>query len=73
VKVLLHIFLTNTLDGDEYSASRSGRFTPGESDGGDKLIRLMQIKHFAGTHLVDEGFFCSCLEKTSLSLVSEVQ
>jgi hypothetical protein len=30
VDVLSHIFLTSALVGDEWSASRSGSFTPGE-------------------------------------------
>jgi len=32
--VELHAFLTLLLEGDEYSASRSGSFTPGERDPG---------------------------------------
>jgi hypothetical protein len=32
VDVLIHIFLTSALVGGEWSASRSGRFTPGESN-----------------------------------------
>jgi hypothetical protein len=31
VEVELHIFLTSTLDGDEWSASRPGSFTPGDA------------------------------------------
>jgi len=30
VEVYLHLFLTSALDGGEWSASRAGRFTPGE-------------------------------------------
>jgi hypothetical protein len=30
VDVYIHIFLTSTLVGGEWSASRTGRFTPGE-------------------------------------------
>jgi hypothetical protein len=30
VDIQLHTFLTSVLDGDEWSASRPGRFTPGE-------------------------------------------
>jgi hypothetical protein len=30
VDVLIHIFLTSALAGGEWSASRPGRFTPGE-------------------------------------------
>jgi hypothetical protein len=30
VDVKIHVFLTWTLDGGEWSASRPGRFTPGE-------------------------------------------
>jgi hypothetical protein len=30
VEVYLHLFLTSALDGGEWSASRTGRFTPGE-------------------------------------------
>ena len=30
VEVYLHLFLTSVLDGGEWSASRAGRFTPGE-------------------------------------------
>jgi hypothetical protein len=32
VDVLIHIFLTWTLAGGEWSASRHGRFIPGEMD-----------------------------------------
>jgi hypothetical protein len=31
VKVYLHTFLTSSLDGGEWSVSRPGRFTPGET------------------------------------------
>jgi len=31
MEVYIHVFLTSSLDEGEWSASRSGRFTPGES------------------------------------------
>jgi hypothetical protein len=33
VDVYIHTFLTSVLDGGEWSASRPGRYTPGESPG----------------------------------------
>jgi hypothetical protein len=33
VDALIHIFLTSALAGGEWSASRPGRFTPGEKPG----------------------------------------
>jgi hypothetical protein len=38
VGVYIHIFLTSTLAGDEWSASRPGRFTPGERAHGTHWI-----------------------------------
>jgi hypothetical protein len=38
VDVQIHIFLTSTLAGDEWSASRPGRFTPGERAPGTHWI-----------------------------------
>jgi hypothetical protein len=38
VDVEIHIFLTSTLAGGEWSASRPGRFTPGEIDPGTHWI-----------------------------------
>jgi hypothetical protein len=38
VEVQLHVFLTSTLDGGEWSASRPGRFTPGVRAPGTHLI-----------------------------------
>jgi len=38
VEVYLHAFLTFALDGDEWSASRSGRFTPRERTPGTHCI-----------------------------------
>jgi hypothetical protein len=38
VDVLIHIFLTSALVGDEWSTSRPGRFTPGESAPGTHWI-----------------------------------
>jgi hypothetical protein len=38
VDVLIHIFLTSALDGGECSASRPGRFTPGEKAPGTHWI-----------------------------------
>jgi hypothetical protein len=40
VEVLLHAFLTLTLDGGERSASRRGCFTPGEIALGTRSIRI---------------------------------
>jgi hypothetical protein len=37
--VQIHIFLTSTLVGGEWSASRPARFTPGEKAPGTNLIR----------------------------------
>jgi hypothetical protein len=34
----MHIFLTSALAGGDWSASRSGRFTPGERAGGTHWI-----------------------------------
>jgi hypothetical protein len=39
VEVYLHLFLTSVLDGSEWSASRAGRFTPGEMALGAPLTR----------------------------------
>jgi hypothetical protein len=36
--VRIHIFLTSALAGDEWSASGSGRFTPGERDPGSQWV-----------------------------------
>jgi hypothetical protein len=38
VDVLIHIFLTSALVVGEWSASRPGRFTPGERDPGTHWI-----------------------------------
>jgi hypothetical protein len=38
VDVWIHIFLTSALAGGEWSASRPGRFTPGERDPGTHWI-----------------------------------
>jgi hypothetical protein len=38
VKVWLHVFLSWTLDGEELSALRHGRFAPGERASGSHLI-----------------------------------
>jgi hypothetical protein len=38
VKVELHVFLISALDGGEWSASRSGRFTPRERAPGTDWI-----------------------------------
>jgi hypothetical protein len=38
VEVYLHSFLTLALDGGEWSASRPGRFTPGEKAPGTRWI-----------------------------------
>jgi hypothetical protein len=38
VDVQIHIFLTSALAGGEWSASRSGRFTPGETAPGTHRI-----------------------------------
>jgi hypothetical protein len=38
VEVKLHVFLTLTLVGDEWSTSRPGRFTPGEGTPGTDWI-----------------------------------
>jgi len=38
VEVKLHAFLASALDGIEWSASRSGRFTPGEKATGTDWI-----------------------------------
>jgi hypothetical protein len=35
VEVYIHVFLTSALDGGEWSASRPGRFTPGEKTPGN--------------------------------------
>jgi hypothetical protein len=36
--VQIHVFLTSALDGGEWSASRPGRFTPGERASGTHWI-----------------------------------
>jgi len=38
VEIYFHAFLTSALDGDEWSGSRSGRFTPGEKVSGTRFI-----------------------------------
>jgi hypothetical protein len=38
VEVYLHVFLTSVPDGGEWSASRPGRFTPGEKAAGTHWI-----------------------------------
>jgi hypothetical protein len=38
VEVQLHAFLTSAVDGDDWSASRPGRFTPGERIPGNHWI-----------------------------------
>jgi len=43
VEVLLHAFLTLALDGDEWSASRSGRFTPKEIASSTHFIIIIII------------------------------
>jgi len=39
VEVYLNVFLTSTLDGGEWSASRTSRFTPRETAPGTHWIR----------------------------------
>jgi hypothetical protein len=39
VDIQINIFLTSALDGGEFSASRPGRFTPGERAPGTHWIR----------------------------------
>jgi hypothetical protein len=41
-EVQFHSFLTSALDGDEWSASRRGRLTPGEEDTGQIYSEILK-------------------------------
>jgi hypothetical protein len=53
--VFIHIFLIAALAGDEWSASRPGRFTPGERDPGTHWIGSW-MDHRAGLDDVKRKF-----------------
>jgi len=58
VNVQLHAFLTWELDGSERSASRPGRFTPGEEA---PCTHWAEMGPRAGLHLVVKTqTYCSC-------------
>jgi hypothetical protein len=44
VEVKLHVFLTSTLDGGEWSASNSGRFIPEERPARNPLDRRLALQ-----------------------------
>jgi hypothetical protein len=56
VDVEIHIFLTSALAGGEWSASRPGRFTPGERDPGTYGIGGW-VDHRAGLDDVEKRKF----------------
>ena len=56
--VWLHSFLTSALDGDEWSTSRRGRFTPGE-------IALVTIEWKAGWATMPVWTFCRTAKSVS--------
>jgi len=48
VEVQLHAFITSAKDGDEWSASRPGRFIPGEKDPRPHWIGILGAQSRSG-------------------------
>jgi hypothetical protein len=60
VDVQIHIFLTSTLVGGEWSASRPGHFTPGENASGTHWIGGW-VDHRAGLDNLEKRKFLTLL------------
>jgi hypothetical protein len=71
VDVYIHIFLTSTLAGGEWSASRPGRFTPGESSTDANWIGGW-VNPRAGLHYVEKKNSWSYRDSNSDSSVVQL-
>jgi hypothetical protein len=64
VDVYIHVFFTSALVGGEWSASRPGRFTPGEGAAGTHCIRGW-VGPRTGLEDVERRKFCPYLDSNS--------